>query len=152
MEDVSKLPVPTPTTRHSFVGKTVEEAAKFMLGALQGIKEWSESDFEHTHRNEDGEEYECQQLSCDWRFWHHPEVEDVMKDYAVLDKWASKDPEKFNSLVLLKIRKDQKAVDGKIVAFLGRRIQMKKIYKIALMVLTGTGVAGGLFGIVVSVL
>lgn len=138
-----------PSVQRSFVGKTAEEAAKFMLGALQGIKEWSESDFSHTHADENANTYECQNLGCDWRFWHHPEVIAVLEKYPELEGWVNKDQEKFNSLLLLGMAADQKVVDGKIISFLGLKMQRRKLIGGIMALFTSTSI-GTIIGIIIG--
>ena len=139
-ESVEETPIIKPTTRHSFIPMSMEDAKDKALGLLKGIKEFSKGEAHHTH-DVDGVEVPCENPGCNWKFWHHPEVMDVMNEYPDLEYYADKDPVKFNSLVLLSQRKRAQAVDGYILKIGKRRIQLNKVLNKVLLPLIGsTGV------------
>lgn len=136
-ESIEETPIIKPTTRHSFIPKSMEEARDTALGLLQGIKSFGDGIPSHTH-TKDGIEYVCTDLGCNWKFWHHPEVEEVMDEYPELEYWVARDPIKFNSLVQLSQRKRAKAVDGYILKIGKRRIQLSKVVNKVLLPLIGS--------------
>ncbi len=134
---VEETPIVKPTTRHSFMPMSMEDAKDKALGLLQGIKSFGDGIPSHTH-TKDGIEYVCTDLGCNWKFWHHPEVEEVMNEYPELGYWVARDPVKFNSLVQLSQRKRAKAVDGYILKIGKRRIQLSKLVNKVLLPLIGS--------------
>lgn len=129
--------IPTPTLRPSIIGRSVEDAADFFLA----VKKWDPDLAFHMHKNGKGKKSKCRKLGCDWKFWHHPEVARAMAEYPDLEDWVDRDPEKFNSLLLMGTRKDRRAVDGRMVTIFGIRIQLKKLIQIIIGVLGVSGLS-----------
>jgi len=156
IDDFLSGKVQKPTIRKSFVGKvtkgikTVEQAAEFGFELLKntiGVEDIRP----HYHIDEHDNETKCTNLACEFWFWKHPEVMDVFKDYEELEPYVNKDPRKFNSVLLLKIRKDQKLLLGKVVKTPAGRIRIVSVLKIVALVLSSATV-GTFLPIVFSIL
>ena len=60
--------------------------------------------------------------------------------------WVGRDLQKFQALMLVKIRKQQKVVDGMFLKVMGKRIQLRRVIGHGITLMTSTGV-GAFIGI-----
>lgn len=95
---IKKPVIEQPSSLKSFVGETIEEAADYVVSTFPDNK------LRHEHNGEI-----CYNMACNLNFWHDKEVKSVFGGgFARFKDFVGKDPEKLNSIILLKVRKHQK--------------------------------------------
>jgi len=99
----------------------IEVAADQGLTLLNGLKNWN------LHKRLHADQI---------HFWQHPEVKDTLHEYKELASWVDRDPERMNSIVLLKLRK---------MHIKERRMgRLRSAIKVALVAISSTGLGAWL--------